>query len=110
MILDSVGYSIDTLDAGLTATLRLIQDPALTEITDRFYDRTTEGRALPDAYRSITQQRLWQLSAELRATRSTAPWLATTELAWRHPKGGVEGRWAECTNALDPRQTGGVAS
>ncbi len=72
MVLRSIGSSIDTLDTGLTATLRLIQDPALGRITGRFYDRTTETRAAADAYRSEVQQRLWEISEHLTEPRQTA--------------------------------------
>lgn len=67
MVLESVGYSIDDLDVGLAATLRLIQDPGLAGVTARFYDRTDEARALPDAYDPDVQQRLWQISEQLTA-------------------------------------------
>lgn len=67
MVLDSVGHSIDTLDTGLASTLRLIRDPALDSVTGRFYDRTAEARALPEAYREKAQQNLWHLSEQLTA-------------------------------------------
>jgi len=72
MVMQSIGYSIDSLDTGVRSTLRLIQDPALAHITGRFYDRTTETRAHPDAYQPDIQQRLWGISEQLTApTHST---------------------------------------
>lgn len=65
MVLQSVGHSIDTLDEGVTSTLRLIEDPSLDGVTGRFYDRLTESRALPDAYDPQTQRRLLRISEEL---------------------------------------------
>jgi NAD(P)-dependent dehydrogenase (short-subunit alcohol dehydrogenase family) len=67
MVLESAvwGHSIDTLETGLNATLRLIQDPALAGVTGRFYDRTAEAEALPDAYRPEVRQRLWDVSEQL---------------------------------------------
>jgi NAD(P)-dependent dehydrogenase (short-subunit alcohol dehydrogenase family) len=65
MVLDSVGHSIDTLETGVVSTLRLIQDPTLDGITGRFYDRTAEARALPSAYDTDIQQRLWETSEPL---------------------------------------------
>lgn len=65
MVLDSVGHSIDTLDAGVLSTLRLVRDRALGGVTGRFYDRTAESRALPEAYDSGVQQRLLRVSEEL---------------------------------------------
>lgn len=65
MVLQSVGRSIDTLDEGVTSTLRLIEDPNLDGVTGHFYDRRAESRALAEAYDPQTQQRLLQVSEEL---------------------------------------------
>ncbi|MCV2395190.1 SDR family NAD(P)-dependent oxidoreductase [Actinotalea sp. M2MS4P-6] len=65
MVLDSVGYSIDSLETGLDATDRLVRGPALDGITGRFYDRTAEARALPDAYDPEIRERLWRISEQL---------------------------------------------
>jgi NAD(P)-dependent dehydrogenase (short-subunit alcohol dehydrogenase family) len=67
MVMESVGYSIDSLETGVNATLRLIQDPALTGLTGRFFDRNDEARAHPDAYRADVRGRLWAVSEELTA-------------------------------------------
>ena len=69
MVLQSVGHSIDTLETGTAATLRLIDDPALNGVTGRFYDRTRETRALPDAYDPHVRKRLWDISEQLTARR-----------------------------------------
>ena len=65
IVLDSVGYSIDSLETGLTATLRLVKDPTHTGITGRFYDRADEARAHAHCYRTDIQQRLWRISEQL---------------------------------------------
>ena len=65
MVLRAVGHSIDSLQTGLDATLRLIEDPALDGVTGRFFDRTEPARALPDAYDPQVQQRLFDLSVRL---------------------------------------------
>ncbi|WP_028851264.1 SDR family NAD(P)-dependent oxidoreductase [Thermocrispum municipale] len=65
MVLQSVGHSIDSLDVGVDATLRLILDPALAGVTGRFYNRAVEAQAHPDAYREDVQQALWELSVRL---------------------------------------------
>ncbi|WP_150462963.1 SDR family NAD(P)-dependent oxidoreductase [Nesterenkonia ebinurensis] len=67
MVLDAVGHSIDSLDTGVAAVLRLIGDPFLTGVTGRYYERTTEAQARPEAYLAENQQRLWQISEELTA-------------------------------------------
>jgi NAD(P)-dependent dehydrogenase (short-subunit alcohol dehydrogenase family) len=67
MVLKSVGYSVDTLDSGRDATLRLIQDQALAGVTGRFFDRMSEARAHEDAYRADVRRRLWAVSEELAA-------------------------------------------
>jgi NAD(P)-dependent dehydrogenase (short-subunit alcohol dehydrogenase family) len=67
MVMQSVGYSIDTLDTGVRSTLRLIRDPDLAGITGRFFDRTKETRAHRDAYRPELRERLWTISEQLTA-------------------------------------------
>jgi NAD(P)-dependent dehydrogenase (short-subunit alcohol dehydrogenase family) len=65
MVMEAVGYSIDSLDTGVRSTLRLIEDPALAGTTGRFFDRTEETQAHPSAYEPQTRQRLWTLSRQL---------------------------------------------
>ncbi|TCC31826.1 SDR family NAD(P)-dependent oxidoreductase [Kribbella speibonae] len=65
MVLDSVGYSIDSLETGLKATLRLVLAPELEGVTGQFYDRTSVARAHPDAYDARVQQQVWDLSSRL---------------------------------------------
>ncbi|MFF7987441.1 SDR family NAD(P)-dependent oxidoreductase [Streptomyces sp. NPDC007901] len=65
MVLDSVGYSIDSLEDGLQATLRLILAPELDGMTGQFYDRTHAARAHAEAYDPSIQQELWDLSTRL---------------------------------------------
>lgn len=65
MVLDSVDYNIDTLDTGVTSTLRLVQDPTIDGVTGQFYDRTSVARALSGAYDTGIQQRLWEISEQL---------------------------------------------
>ncbi|PRY59697.1 SDR family NAD(P)-dependent oxidoreductase [Glycomyces artemisiae] len=65
MVLQSVGHSIDSLETGLHATLRLIDSPDLDGVTGQFFDRTKPARAHADAYDPSIKQRLWDLSTEL---------------------------------------------
>lgn len=69
MVMESIGYSVDSLETGVDATLRLIQDPALAGVTGRFFDRAQEARADPDAYRADVRERLWKVSEDLTSTR-----------------------------------------
>ncbi|MDX6331335.1 MAG: hypothetical protein QOI83_3718 [Streptomycetaceae bacterium] len=71
MVLAEIGYSIDTLEEGANATLRLVTDPALSDTTGRFFDRIRETRANPQAYDPDARLRLWDTSVEL--TKATEP-------------------------------------
>lgn len=65
MVLQSVGHSIDTLDTGRDATLKLILDLALDGVSGQFFDRTRPARAHSDAYQPAVQQQIWDLSTRL---------------------------------------------
>ena len=65
MVLESVGHSIDSLETGRSATLRLILAPELEGVTGQFFDRTTTAHAHPDTYNAGIQQQLWDLSTQL---------------------------------------------
>ncbi|WP_129842739.1 SDR family NAD(P)-dependent oxidoreductase [Streptomyces sp. RFCAC02] len=71
MVLAEIGHSVDTLADGTDATHRLVTDPRLAGVTGRFYDRTRETRAHPQAYDPVARHRLWDLSVAL--TGATAP-------------------------------------
>jgi NAD(P)-dependent dehydrogenase (short-subunit alcohol dehydrogenase family) len=70
IVLAEIGHSIDTLEEGVTATRRLVTDPALAGTTGRFYDRTRDARAHPQAYDSEARLRLWQASLQLTKAES----------------------------------------
>jgi NAD(P)-dependent dehydrogenase (short-subunit alcohol dehydrogenase family) len=65
MVLAERGTSVDTLETGVASTARLATDPALAGVTGRFFDRTREARADPQAYDPAARARLWQVSMEL---------------------------------------------
>ncbi|WP_216901584.1 SDR family NAD(P)-dependent oxidoreductase [Nocardia alni] len=65
IVMREAGHSIDTLATGVTATHRLIKDPALRTTTGRFYDRTHETRADAQAYDPAARHELWQHSLRL---------------------------------------------
>jgi NAD(P)-dependent dehydrogenase (short-subunit alcohol dehydrogenase family) len=65
IVLQQVGHSIDSLETGIDATVRLAVSPDLEGITGRFFDRQTDARADDQAYDPEAQRRLWELSLEL---------------------------------------------
>lgn len=65
MVLEEVGHSIDTLEAGVDATYRLATAPELDGVTGRFFDRRQEARAHAQAYDAQARRRLWDVSVEL---------------------------------------------
>jgi len=65
MVLAEIGRSIDSLETGVTATRRLVADPELADVTGKFFDRTTEARANPQAYDPTARSQLWRQSLEL---------------------------------------------
>ncbi|MFJ4187154.1 SDR family NAD(P)-dependent oxidoreductase [Kitasatospora sp. NPDC089509] len=65
MVLQEIGYSIDSLEDGLAATHRLVTDPALAGVTGRYYDRLREARANRQAYDLRARTELWERSLKL---------------------------------------------
>lgn len=65
IVLEQAGRSIDTLEAGVEATTRLITSPEVGNETGRFYDRLSEADAHAQALDPDARLRLWDLSAEL---------------------------------------------
>lgn len=67
MVLRSVGHSVDTLDVGRDATLKLILAPALDGVTGQFFDRTRPACAHADSYDEQIRRQIWDLSTQLTA-------------------------------------------
>jgi NAD(P)-dependent dehydrogenase (short-subunit alcohol dehydrogenase family) len=65
IVLQQIGRSIDTLDEGVEATVRLATSPDLDHTTGRFFDRQTDARANDQAYDPDARRHLWNLSLEL---------------------------------------------
>ncbi|MFI9156296.1 SDR family NAD(P)-dependent oxidoreductase [Kitasatospora aureofaciens] len=65
MVLQEIGHSVDSLEDGVTATHRLVTDPALAGVTGRYYDRTREARADRQAYDLRARTELWERSLKL---------------------------------------------
>jgi NAD(P)-dependent dehydrogenase (short-subunit alcohol dehydrogenase family) len=56
---------ISTLEEGVRATQRLVDDPALADVTGRYFDGVREARADPQAYDATARARLRELSERL---------------------------------------------
>ena len=65
IVLEQNGESIDSLERGLEATLRLAFDPELEGVSGRYYDREDEVRANDAAYDPLQQRHLRELSERL---------------------------------------------
>jgi NAD(P)-dependent dehydrogenase (short-subunit alcohol dehydrogenase family) len=72
MVLAQHGESIDTLEGGVEATLRLALDPELEGVGGHYFDREDEVRAAAQAYDPEAQRRLRELSEELSGEPSSA--------------------------------------
>ena len=65
MVLEEMGHHVDSLEDGVAATYRLVVDPALAAVTGRFFDRTQEATANPQAYDQDARAELWRRSLAL---------------------------------------------
>jgi NAD(P)-dependent dehydrogenase (short-subunit alcohol dehydrogenase family) len=65
IVLEQAGHSIDSLETGVDATVRLAAAPELEGVTGAFFDRQAEARADDQAYDPEARRRLWDLSLEL---------------------------------------------
>jgi NAD(P)-dependent dehydrogenase (short-subunit alcohol dehydrogenase family) len=65
IVLEQHGHSVDSLEEGVEATLRLAVGDDLEGVTGRYFNRQTDARADDQAYDADARRRLWNLSAEL---------------------------------------------
>lgn len=65
IVLEEHGSSVDELETGVAATVRLIADPALAGVTGRFFDRQRDARSNAQAYDPSVRTELWQRSLDL---------------------------------------------
>jgi NAD(P)-dependent dehydrogenase (short-subunit alcohol dehydrogenase family) len=65
MVLHARGSGVDSLEAGVAATARLVADPEVDGVTGRYFNRTREARADDQAYDPAARRRLWELSERL---------------------------------------------
>jgi NAD(P)-dependent dehydrogenase (short-subunit alcohol dehydrogenase family) len=65
IVLEQHGHSVDSLDEGIDATVRLAVGADVDGLTGRYFDRQLESRADDQAYDREARTRLWDLSVEL---------------------------------------------
>jgi NAD(P)-dependent dehydrogenase (short-subunit alcohol dehydrogenase family) len=65
IVLSERGSSLDSLELGRRAVVRLAVDPELEDVSGRFFDRLEESSAHPQAYDAGARARLRNLSEEL---------------------------------------------
>jgi NAD(P)-dependent dehydrogenase (short-subunit alcohol dehydrogenase family) len=68
IVAQSWGRTIDTLEQGIDATVRLITDPGLDGVSGRYFDGRQESTADGQAYDDEARERLWKLSEALVAS------------------------------------------
>jgi NAD(P)-dependent dehydrogenase (short-subunit alcohol dehydrogenase family) len=72
IVLEEVGRSVDTIQTGTSATVRLAVDPELATTTGKFFDREQETAASPQAYDAEARSALWDLSERLVGAKGEA--------------------------------------
>jgi len=65
MVLQEIGRQVDSIEDGVASTRRLVCDPALSDVTGAFFDRTREARANDQAYDPEARAELWRRATEL---------------------------------------------
>ncbi len=65
LVLETVGRTVDRLEQGVAATLRLVIDPELDGVSGVYFDGLEEAAADPQAYDKEARVRLWELSERL---------------------------------------------
>jgi NAD(P)-dependent dehydrogenase (short-subunit alcohol dehydrogenase family) len=65
IVLEQHGRSVDSLEDGVEATLRLAVGADVEGVSGRYFNRQAEARADDQAYEAEARRRLWDLSAEL---------------------------------------------
>jgi NAD(P)-dependent dehydrogenase (short-subunit alcohol dehydrogenase family) len=69
LVFETVGRTVDSLEQGVAATLRLVIDPQLDGVTGHYFEGLEEATADPQAYDADARRRLWDLSERLCGMR-----------------------------------------
>jgi len=72
IVLEEIGRSVDSLETGTSATVRLAMDPELDGVSGRFFDREQETTANAQAYDPKARSALWELSERLVRAKGEA--------------------------------------
>ncbi len=70
MVRENLGRVQSDVEEGVAATLRLVTDPELDDVTGRIFDGTREAAADPQAYDPDARRRLWEESDSLASGRA----------------------------------------
>ena len=65
IVLEQHGHSVDTLEEGIEATVRLAVGDDVEGVTGRYFNRQEDARADDQAYDAEARRRLWDLSTAL---------------------------------------------
>jgi hypothetical protein len=65
MVLEAGWQAMSSVEEGLKATLRLVIDPALNNVTGEYFDGLSPAKAIAQAYDQTFRRRLAALSREL---------------------------------------------
>ena len=65
IVLEQHGHSVDSIDEGVEATLRLAVGEDVEGVTGRYFNRQADAQADEQAYDAEARRRLWELSAKL---------------------------------------------
>jgi NAD(P)-dependent dehydrogenase (short-subunit alcohol dehydrogenase family) len=69
MVRGGLSRVISTVEEGMEATVRLVADPELDDVSGRFFDGLTESAVSADVEDPVVRRRLWELSEELTGVR-----------------------------------------
>lgn len=71
IVIEQHGHTVDSLEEGVDATLRLIVGEDVEGVTGRYFNRQEDVTAEDQAYDAAARKRLWDLTAELTGEPGT---------------------------------------
>ncbi len=69
LVFETVGRTVDSLEQGVEATLRLVIEPELDGVSGLYFDGLEQATADAQAYDPAARLRLWELSERLCGMR-----------------------------------------